>query len=99
MLEITKDDLKAINDYIGTRKYLTGDTVCNEDSSLFGVLSQMYYLHCGEITDYLLIECPNIVRYLDNIKDTYWSDWQDNVRHTPVSSFEFLLNFITNKIF
>lgn len=97
VLQIAKEDLKAINDYIGNRKYLTGDTVCNEDSALFGILAQMYYLHCGEISDFLLTECSNIVRYLDTIRDDFWPDWQDHIRSTPVSSFEFFLDFVKNQ--
>ena len=95
---IAKNDLKAINDYIGTRKYLTGDSPCNEDAALFGVLAQAKYQYLGELTDFILNECPNINRYMDTIKKMYWPDWNANVRNTQIGFFEFLFKYILSKL-
>jgi hypothetical protein len=96
---IAKNDLKAINDYIGIRKYLTSDSPCNEDAALFGVLAQARYQYLGELTEFILNECPNIVRYLDNIKNEFWPDWDANVRNTQIGFFEFLFKFVLSHIF
>ena len=80
----------SINDYIENKKYLTGETVCNEDAALFGVLSLLIYQDCGKITDYVKNECPNLIRYMDNIKVTYWPDWNDNIRHNVIGFVSFL---------
>jgi hypothetical protein len=88
--------IKAINDYIGSsRTYLTGDSACNEDAAIFGILCQLVYQDCGEITEYIKNECPNIIRYTNNIIAQYWPDWNKNIRETPIRLFSFLANYVS----
>lgn len=76
--EIGKKDLKAINDLIGNEnKFLFGNDVCDADAALFGTLSQFMH-HCyGPLNDYLINECPNCLRLINNIKNEYWKDWNE----------------------
>lgn len=94
IFSIAKSDLKAINDYIGSRKFLTGNSPCNEDAALFGMLAQVRYQYLGELTDYVLNECPNILRYVDTIKNEFWPDWDANVRNTQTGFIEFLFTWL-----
>ena len=52
-MQIGRDDLKAINDYIGNKKFLFGDQVCDVDASLFGMICQFVYHDKGPMNAYL----------------------------------------------
>lgn len=73
--------------------------MCNEDAALFGTLSQVVLQRCSDITDYVESECPNIIRYVNTIRDNFWPDWNEHIRHTPCSTLEFLGNFVSVNFF
>jgi glutathione S-transferase len=50
---IRNADLDAINSFIGNKKYLLGDKVCDADAALFGMLAQTYFHDRGSSYDYL----------------------------------------------
>lgn len=52
--QIGRDDMKAINDFIGEKKFLMGEKVCNEDASLFGGLCQIMYHDKGPLNEFLM---------------------------------------------
>ena len=35
------NDLNALNDFIGNKKFLLGDKACDADASIFGMMSQI----------------------------------------------------------
>ena len=74
---------------------MTGDSACNEDAAIFGILCQLVYQDCGEITEYVKNECPNIIRYTNNIIAQYWPDWNESIRVSPIRLFSFLANYIS----
>ena len=53
VVQIGKEDLKAINDYIGDKKYLFGDQVCDTDATLFGMICQFVYHDKGPINYFI----------------------------------------------
>lgn len=63
MYEIGTTDLKALNIFIGNKKFLMGDNSCNEDASLFGILAQSVYNGKGRLHDYVM----SIINYLFNL--------------------------------
>ncbi len=82
--EIGRRDSKAIEQFLSGKKFLMGDKVCNEDASLFGILCQCVYHDRGPLNEYVKNECPNILKYIENIKNTYWPDWNDHVREKEI---------------
>ena len=48
------------------------------DCVVFGILSQVVYVPMNyPQRKYILEKCQNIVRLMDNLKDTYWKNWQE----------------------
>lgn len=46
--------MKAVEDFIGNKKFLMGDRICNEDASLFGMLCQVIYHDKGPFNKYVM---------------------------------------------
>jgi len=51
--QIGIEDLKAIETFIGSKKFLMGEQVCNEDASLFGMLCQVVFHDRGPFNTYV----------------------------------------------
>jgi hypothetical protein len=61
VVQIGKDDLKAINDYIGNKKFIMGDEICDLDASVFGMLTQFVYHDKGPINHFINSELYIII--------------------------------------
>ena len=81
MQSIGRADLDAINSFISNKKFLLGDKVCDADAALFGMLAQIWCHDRKTLYNHLTSNCPNIVRYLKTMKETYWPDWNENIRN------------------
>ena len=86
MQSIGKADLDAINNFIGDKKYLLGDKVCDTDATLFGLLCQIWCHDRKTLNTHLTKNCPNLLRYLNNMKETYWPDWNQVIRDKSESN-------------
>ena len=51
--KIGKEDLSALENFIGKKKYLFGDEPCNEDAVLFAFTAQLVYLDKGPFNKFL----------------------------------------------
>ena len=76
-------DIKAFSDYLGNKPFLMGDTPCEVDCSVFGMLVQALYNVPDDNFMKQAIEkdFKNLVDYVDRIKEKYWSDWEDIIEH------------------
>jgi hypothetical protein len=54
--QIGRDDLKALEDFLGAKRFLFGDRPCNEDAMLFSFISQIVNLDQGPLNAYLTRE-------------------------------------------
>lgn len=52
--KIGKDDLKSINDYIGNKKYLFGEQICDVDATIFGFMCQFLFHDRGPLNKFLM---------------------------------------------
>ena len=52
--EIGIADLKAFEDFLGNKKYLMGDRICNEDASIFGGIAQVVNHDRGPFNKYIM---------------------------------------------
>ncbi|CAB3405639.1 unnamed protein product [Caenorhabditis bovis] len=75
----TKKDLEALSVQLGEKKYLFGDVPTTLDATAFGHLSEIYYapLFTDELNNYMDSSTPNLVKYLNRIKEIYWPDWEE----------------------
>ncbi|XP_071099367.1 failed axon connections homolog [Haliotis cracherodii] len=77
---IAVGDLKALSDFIGDKRFLLGDTPCQEDCAVFGILAQVVWQMPGSDGERAVNEkYANLRQYCVRIKDKYWPDWDDRV--------------------
>ncbi|KAJ1370196.1 hypothetical protein KIN20_031876 [Parelaphostrongylus tenuis] len=75
---IGSDDIRAISKYLGSKHYFTGFKPTRIDATLFAVLAQIVYApYENEHLEIIKKECPNIMEYVERIKNRYWPDWAD----------------------
>ncbi|KAK3096269.1 hypothetical protein FSP39_025147 [Pinctada imbricata] len=78
--KVGSDDIRAISAFLGDKKFLFGDKPVLADCSVFGILSQVAYVPINyPMRTVVREECPNLLRYLDRIKDTYWKHWDQQM--------------------
>ncbi|XP_067664878.1 failed axon connections homolog [Haliotis asinina] len=77
---IADGDLKALSDFIGNKKFLLGDTPCQEDCAVFGMLAQVVWHMPGSEGERIVNETyTNLRQYCMRMRDLYWPDWNDRV--------------------
>ena len=54
MYEIGKSDLNALEQFLGNKKFLMGDQVCNEDASIFGMVATVIDHDRGPFNQHVL---------------------------------------------
>ncbi len=77
VLDIGKQDLKAVSRWLGDKKYFMGDKPGQIDATLFGHLCQVVYvldMHYPQ-RKVLVEEFPNVLEYMDRLKAEFWPDW------------------------
>eukprot|EP00804_Cyclotella_cryptica_P030234 CCRYP_017097-RA/>CCRYP_017097-RA protein AED:0.41 eAED:0.41 QI:0/-1/0/1/-1/1/1/0/315 len=73
---ISCQDIQSISDFLGDKKYIFGDRVTTLDCTLFGHFAQFLYIPIDfPQKKYMLENCINVVRYVERLKEEYWSDW------------------------
>jgi len=81
VLATGKEDLRAISAYLGTKDYLAGEQPNQLDATAFAHLCQFYYVPIdNELKTFVIEKCPNLVAYLDRMKNKYWIDWEEKCR-------------------
>ena len=51
-MEIGKSDLNAVENFLGSKKYLFGDKPCLEDAVIFSLTAQVFYNDYGPLNEY-----------------------------------------------
>ncbi|EGT44526.1 hypothetical protein CAEBREN_08772 [Caenorhabditis brenneri] len=74
-----KKDIDAISEQLGEKKYLMGDEPRTIDATLFGHLAEVLYTpqFTDAIKKHIEEKTPNLVAYMNRIKEKYWPDWQE----------------------
>jgi glutathione S-transferase len=87
VVEMCKNDLRALSTYLDGKKYLTGDKPVKVDATAFGHLCQLYYTpQCADIKTFMEQETKNLVDYLNRIKKNYWTDWDDATKNISLDT-------------
>ncbi|XP_061181501.1 failed axon connections homolog [Saccostrea echinata] len=80
LLNILRKDLRALSNFLGTKKYFFGDKPSSVDCSIFGQLSQfLWHLPDSEPNVMLKDEFSNLREYCERMKNTLWKDWNNSL--------------------
>ncbi|GFN79322.1 failed axon connections [Plakobranchus ocellatus] len=78
-----EEDLAAVSNLIGKNKFLFGDTrdcVTEFDCAVFGQLCQLVWQMPGcSVQETIESKYPNLVTFCENMKTTFWPDWDDRL--------------------
>lgn len=75
-----KKDLDAVDFLVGDKKFLFSDEKPSDaDFAVFGLVAQFLWNDTGIVHNYLKADCQNLVRHSENIKATYWKDWNNHL--------------------
>ncbi|XP_029637837.1 failed axon connections homolog [Octopus sinensis] len=77
--QIVMDDLKALSDFLGKKKFLMGDELCETDFAIFGMIAYSRQMPENCILKEIIDDdvFPNITAYFERMKSMYWPDWFD----------------------
>jgi len=74
---VSIQDLRALSDILGDKRYLFGSEPCEVDCATFGVLAQVVWNMPGSAMERVVKEeLPNLLDYCERIKRDYWPDWE-----------------------
>ncbi|XP_021340554.1 failed axon connections homolog [Mizuhopecten yessoensis] len=77
---IMSGDLKALSDYLGSKKFLFGDKACKFDCAIFGILAEIRWASFGGLGPFVIKEYPNLCDYCERMKETFWPDWEEMIQ-------------------
>jgi glutathione S-transferase len=65
LYRIGRKDLKALEDFVGNKRYLLGDKPCNEDASVFAFMATILYLDKGPLNEFLSSKLAFSIAYIN----------------------------------
>jgi len=75
-------DLQALADYLGNKPFIMGQTPCEVDCSVFGLLSQLIWHATDDVlTNVVQEKFPTLYSYTLRMKERFWPDWDDCITH------------------
>ncbi|KAL8560340.1 hypothetical protein ACOMHN_006071 [Nucella lapillus] len=78
---IAARDLQALSDFLGAKQYLLGEAPGEVDCAVFSLLCQILYHMPGSRHDCHVREhLPNIVAYVERMKERFWPDWNERCK-------------------
>ncbi|XP_033733074.1 failed axon connections homolog [Pecten maximus] len=77
---IMSGDLKAISDYIGSKKFMFGEKACKFDCAVFGILAEIRWASFGGFGTSVIKQYPNLCEYCERMKETFWPDWNEYIQ-------------------
>ncbi|CAD6197365.1 unnamed protein product [Caenorhabditis auriculariae] len=88
IIDWAKKDLEAVSAQLGGQQYLMGDRVTTLDATAFGHLVQLLYTpqFTEEIKAFITTTTPNIVSYVERIKQQYWPDWDEATKNRSLDT-------------
>ncbi|XP_052218267.1 failed axon connections homolog [Dreissena polymorpha] len=73
-----REDLNAISDFLGDKKFLFGDDACAANCAVFNQLCQVMW-HVPSVSSFVLESLPNLKSYIERMRSAYWPDWDECV--------------------
>ena len=69
------EDMTAVEDYLGDKRYLMGDKPAEVDCTVFGFLAVFMYAPMAESQVEWKDKFPKLKRYADRVRDEFYPDW------------------------
>lgn len=73
-LKILDDNLSAISNYLGSKKFFFGDQVSMIDTILYSFLVQVMPRDVVLQFEHVMDKYPNLKKYIENFANTYWPE-------------------------
>lgn len=89
VLNMLVDDIRKFSEILGDKKYIMGDQITEVDCTAFAILSQVRWCSPKTCPGHQLLtggEVQNVIDYMDRIKATYWSDWEEIMKHAKCNT-------------
>nr|CDJ87805.1 Outer mitochondrial membrane transport complex protein domain containing protein [Haemonchus contortus] len=85
---LAKKDLDAISMFLGNKKFFFGDRPATLDCTMFAHLVQFLYtpLVTPEIKTHMEQHNPNLVGFINRMKEMYWPDWDEATNTRSLST-------------
>lgn len=78
VMKIGEDDIKALGDFLGSKKYFMGENVSEVDCTVFAILAEILYTSpTCPLTTFIKEKYTNLAEYCDRFKGEVWSDWEE----------------------
>lgn len=76
---LLEEDLTALSEFLGEKKYIFGDEPTEVDCAVFGQLSQVKYHVPDVVKAKQLLDgrLSNLSAYCDRMKESFWPDWNE----------------------
>lgn len=73
---LANQDVKAVSDYLGAKKFMMGDSVTTVDAAVFGIMACLLWVDTTSPMHKLIInDCTNIQKFCNTVKEEFWPDW------------------------
>jgi len=76
-VEFGKSDLLTLSQFLGSKDYFFGKQIHQLDVVAFAHLSQFIYVPFEGFKEWIEKETPNLISFVDRVKNKYWSDWDE----------------------
>lgn len=77
--QIGNEDLKALRDFLGNKKYFFGgDQMTLLDIEAFTYVTGVLFYDRGQFNAFLRTDCPSLVRHFQSIQAKYFPEWNMN---------------------
>jgi glutathione S-transferase len=74
--------LQATSDLLGDKPFIMGQTPCEVDCSVFGLLSQfVWHVDDDILTNLIQEKFPTLYNYCLRMKERFWPDWDYCITH------------------
>ncbi|KAK5577951.1 hypothetical protein RB653_002899 [Dictyostelium firmibasis] len=71
---VSQTDIESLSKLLGSKKFIFGEHLSMADISMFSSLAQVYYVPVDTPIRLFLLEKQNLVKYVENVKSTIFSD-------------------------
>jgi len=76
--ELGMADWKALSQFLGSKRFMCGDEMTTVDCCAFAHLCQILNIPLNHpFKPFILEQCPNLVQYVERIRNKLWSDWDE----------------------
>ena len=68
-------DIEALDALLGDKPYMTGETICSVDATVYGILGSIYYPAFDSRLKRIALGHPNLAAYCDRITRQFFPDY------------------------